>query len=126
MRTMVIHLSSMLTQDIVMIMVIVPGKIEVGFRNGVEIDIFGNLDMWLNLIDVVNEYIICYICWTMGSSAQLRRFKCNITQTQTGEYQVKFRRRDSVTSQNPLIMSVLSADSSKSTDYESPNENPKV
>ena len=69
-----------------MIMAIVPGNIEIGFRNGVEVDVFGNLDMWQTLVDAIIEYIICYICWTMGSSAQLRRFKCNITQTQAGEY----------------------------------------
>ena len=86
MRTMIIHLSCIITQDLVMIMAIVPGKIEIGFRNGVEVDAFGHLDMWLTLVDAIIEYIICYICWTMGSSAQLRRVKCIITQTQAGEY----------------------------------------
>ena len=64
-----IHLSCIITQDVVMIMAIVPGNIEIGFRNGVEVDVFGNLDMWLTLVDAIIEYIICYICWTMGSSA---------------------------------------------------------
>lgn len=51
-----------------MVLAIVPGNITFGFADGLEYSHFGHLDTWLTFVDAVIELIICYICWTMGSS----------------------------------------------------------
>lgn len=30
----------------------------------------------LPVIDIIVQLLICYICWTVGSSEQLKRFDC--------------------------------------------------
>lgn len=48
----------------------------------------------MTFVDAGIELIICYICYTMGSSAQLRRFDCNIQKNKKGELVVRFRPKE--------------------------------
>ena len=48
-------------------------------------------------MDMLVQLAICYICWTMGSSARLRNVKCVIVPNEDGNHQIQFRSRQSVT-----------------------------
>ena len=45
----------------------------------------------LCLMDFLVQVAIWYLCWTMGSSAQLRRFEVLLIQNQKGWTEVKFK-----------------------------------
>jgi hypothetical protein len=47
----------------------------------------------LCLMDFLVQIAICYICWTMGSSAQLRKFEVVFIKNQKGWTEVKFKQR---------------------------------
>jgi hypothetical protein len=78
-RTMSLHISILLIQNAVMVVCMVFGSVAfVVDDQGYEVTLFGRFDTPLTWVDCLIEMIICYICYTMGSSSQLRRFDCNI------------------------------------------------
>jgi hypothetical protein len=44
--------------------------------------------------DLVNQLMVCYICWTMGSSVKLRQYNCTYVRTADGRVSLKFRLRE--------------------------------
>lgn len=50
----------------------------------------------VNIATLGVQLTICYICWTLGSSAQLRRFNCILVPTADGGLRVEFKLKDSV------------------------------
>ena len=41
-------------------------------------------------VDTILQLIICYICWTMGSSETLKRYKCNFIKDVQGGVRVRY------------------------------------
>lgn len=48
----------------------------------------------INTIDVIIQLIICYICWTMGSSEQLGLYDCYLVRTPSGCHFVRYVLKD--------------------------------
>ena len=44
---------------------------------------------------VVTQIGICFICWTLGSSLELRRFKLTVEIGPSGQARLKFRLKES-------------------------------
>lgn len=75
-----------------MVVCMVFGSVEFEIDNGgFEVALFGRFDTYLTFVDGLIEMIICYICYTMGSSSQLRRFDCSIQKNKYGDFEVRFR-----------------------------------
>jgi hypothetical protein len=45
------------------------------------------------VMDLLVQLMICYICWTQGSSSQLRKFECTITEDKDGMIVLDFKRK---------------------------------
>jgi hypothetical protein len=47
----------------------------------------------LVIVDVFLQMTVCYICWTQGSSVQLRRFELSVIPTQSGGLKFIIKRK---------------------------------
>jgi hypothetical protein len=45
------------------------------------------------VMDLLVQLMICYICWTQGSSSQLRKFECTITEDKDGMIVLDFKQK---------------------------------
>ena len=122
-RTMLLHISMLIIQNLVMMAVILFGAVSfVIDENGYELALFGRFDVPLTYVDALIELIICYICYTMGSSAALRRFDCNIQMAKNGGYEVKFRPKNM---SNSVLLSDCDTISDFQSQHSSDEENPE-
>lgn len=53
--------------------------------------IYTELQITETVTELLVQLAICYICWTMGSSAQLRRFNCEIQRSSEGTVHFSFK-----------------------------------
>ena len=58
----------------------------------------------VTLMDTLVQLAICYICWTLGSSSKLRFVECVIVPCESGNHQIRFRPRQSVTAISDQIV----------------------
>jgi hypothetical protein len=69
-RTMMLHISILVIQNVVLVLCFVFGDFMFIFNaQGYEKILIGRLDTPLTYVDALIELLICYICWTMGSSS---------------------------------------------------------
>ncbi len=50
----------------------------------------------LPVIDIIVQLLICYICWTVGSSEQLKRFDCILIEDGQGGFLIKYKLKQDV------------------------------
>ena len=79
---MILHMTLLSVQTILVVINTLPNRIINSF--------YYKLQIVLVVVDTCVELAILYICWTMGASAQLRRFKCTLVQYENGQVDIKF------------------------------------
>ena len=56
----------------------------------------------LLIVDTLMQFTICFICWTMGSSIQLRKYNLTLVTDQHGRSQLRFQLKDEFQLQESL------------------------
>ena len=86
-----ISLKSLVIHAILLVifaMVIIPTNLRLDKKK------FAIIWVAINTIDVIIQMIICYICWTMGSSEQLGLYDCFLVKTSSGCHFVRYVLKD--------------------------------
>ncbi len=48
------------------------------------------IEIVLIYVDLINQLMVCYICYTMGSSVKLRHYNCTYVLNKAGRLSLKF------------------------------------
>lgn len=78
----------------------------------------------LPIVDVVVQFLICYICWTVGASDHFKRFDCILIEDGQGGYIVKYKLKEGVpTALGEAYAASIKSDGSSLIEQESHSEN---